>query len=426
MTSDPSITKDLSAQLMHWEMAIERLGQLDDIASPEGWSRLERETNSVLRSSILKSIGVLKEKAGAVRRSVGRESSGMVARNIHEIRRDYLRTETMLDFFADAINSRSSEATGRTLRGLDHIAGEGMRRILEPLGYSTPPIITYIDKGLGASILKAGLRLWDRRSISPAASIKVVRHNILTATSILHELGHQVAHIVGWNKELANALSQGLPRDVSEVWASWASEIAADAIAFVYAGHASLSALRNVVDGGRRQVFRFIPGDPHPIGMARVLMVSQFAKTTMGSPVRDVSIAHRQDSEQPWLALERSWTKKYPLTGIDGTVRKIILQSMPVLPTIARITLTRQYKAFGNRALVDLVNPMHVSPSQLRRFEIEAGPRAFELPYVVRQEPIRLLALSGLRIATDSNRGREFYEKQQRALQVLGDVAVAA
>mgnify|MGYP006993421107 CR=1 FL=1 len=36
-----------------------------------------------------------------------------------------------------------------------------MAQLLDQLGKSTPVVLTYIDKGLGASILKAGLRLWD-------------------------------------------------------------------------------------------------------------------------------------------------------------------------------------------------------------------------------------------------------------------------
>ena len=77
------------------------------------------------------------------------------------------------------------------------------------------------------------MRLWDRRSLNPVASVKVVHHNILTATSVLHELGHQIAHITAWNDELGEALRKGLPGGLGKVWSSWATEIAADAIAFV-------------------------------------------------------------------------------------------------------------------------------------------------------------------------------------------------
>ncbi|MDH3337083.1 MAG: hypothetical protein OEM76_04580 [Gammaproteobacteria bacterium] len=415
--------QQLSGQLLHWELAIDRLSELDEIASPEGWSRLERETGAVLRSSISKSIRELKQEAANVRRTIDKKPLAEVTRGIHNVRRDYLRTETMLDFFADAINSRSSEGTGRLLRGLDRIATDGMKQVLEPLGHSPPPVITYIDKGLGASILKAGLRLWDRRSINPAASVKVVRHNVLTATSILHEIGHQCGFQTAWNDELRTALRSGLPRALGKIWSSWSSEIAADAIAFVFAGHASLAALRNVVDGGRSRVFRFIPGDPHPIGMVRVLMVSAFCKQTMGKDKRSGFYA---PDKQPWLMLEQSWREKYPLNGAGRMVGKVIHYSIPLLPNIADIVLKQEYKALGGKALTQLIDPRHVSPAALTRFEHEAGPRAFELPYIVKSDPIRLLALSGLRIATNPDKGREYYLKQHRALQVLGEQQLAA
>lgn len=421
------ILRQLSAELVHWELAIDRLADLDDIASPEGWTSLERQTGVVLRATIRQSIRELKRQAERVRH--GMEGSGLsrLARSINEIRRDYLRTETVLDFFADAINSRSPGHAGQLLRGLDYLASEGMRRILDPLGHSSPPVITYIDKGLGASILKAGLRLWDRRSLNPAASVKVVRHNLLTATSVLHEIGHQIAHITAWNDELRQSLAAGLPRRLSRIWSSWATEIAADAIAFVYAGHASLAALRTVVDGGTSSVFRFVEGDPHPIGMLRVLMVSEFASSTMAPSVRQAR--HRQeqpDEQRPWRALAEAWIREYPPTHADSPVRQIVLDSVSLLPRIADVVLKQRYDAFNGKSLVDLVDPRRVAPTALDRFERDAGPRAFELAFVVRSEPIRLLALSGLRAAADPARAPEYYEKQRRALQMLGHQALAA
>ena len=85
-----------------------------------------------------------------------------------------------------------------------------MAQILDATGHSTPAVLTYIDKGLGASILKAGLRLWDGGDLSPVAAVKITRHNLLRPTAAIHEAGHQVAHITGWNDELASELSRAL------------------------------------------------------------------------------------------------------------------------------------------------------------------------------------------------------------------------
>ena len=38
--------------------------------------------------------------------------------------------------------------------------------------------------------------------MNPVAAIKVTRHNLQRPTALIHEAGHQVAHITGWNEEL--------------------------------------------------------------------------------------------------------------------------------------------------------------------------------------------------------------------------------
>jgi len=116
----------------------------------------------------------------------------------------------MLDFFGDAINTRTSPRMSALLRACDILAEKSMRMVLEQFGKKTPPVLSYFDKGLGASILKAGLRLWDATTINPCAAIKIVRHNLLRPTSGIHESGHQVAHQLDWNDELAGMLADSL------------------------------------------------------------------------------------------------------------------------------------------------------------------------------------------------------------------------
>ena len=125
--------------------------------------------------------------------------------------------------------------------------------------------MTYLVGGLGASILKAGLPLWDGTDC-PVAAIKVTRQN-LYGVSLLHESGHQVAQLTGWTEELASAFRARLvaPSAVTDAWAGWASEIVADTHAFVHSGFASVATLHDVVAGENSVVFRHIPGDPHPI-----------------------------------------------------------------------------------------------------------------------------------------------------------------
>ena len=143
----------------------------------------------------------------------------------------------MLDFYGDAVNTRTGPRLAAILAACDALAVRSMVTALSPLGKEAPPVLTYVDKGLGASILRAGLRLWDGGSPSPVAAIKIARHNLVRPTALIHESGHMFAHVTGWNDDLSAALSAELadmPSALAETWASWASEIAADAFAFAH------------------------------------------------------------------------------------------------------------------------------------------------------------------------------------------------
>ncbi len=148
------------------------------------------------------------------------------------------------------------------LRGLDRLAGDTLDLSLRQLGIEAPPVLVYVDKGLGASILRAGNRNWGQANPSPTASIKVARHNLLAPTSLLHECGHQFAHLTGWTAELAAELRSALSPQSSElatVWAGWASEVAADVHAFLSRRVGTAVPLGQ---RGGRQHARGFPHDP--------------------------------------------------------------------------------------------------------------------------------------------------------------------
>src|SRR5262249_6483493 len=174
------------------------------------------------------------------------------------------------------------------LRALDTLAQRSMAAILEPIGYEAPIALTYIDKGLGASILKAGLRLWDGGAGRPPAAIKIVRRNLGTPPTPAPEGGHQVAQIAGWNDELSRALHDNLGPSTSlaAVWAGWASEIAADAVAFVLTGYGSVLTLHDVLAGDAGFVFQVVAGDPHPMGFLPAALGVQWCRVAWcGGPL---------------------------------------------------------------------------------------------------------------------------------------------
>jgi hypothetical protein len=337
-----------------------------------------------------------------------------VRAGIMRYRREYLRAETTVDFYADALATRAAPRTGALLRACDHIATRSMSEALSPLGRQVPAVLSYLDAGLGASILKAGLRLWDGTSESPVATVKITRHNLLRPTSAIHEAGHQVSYMLGWNDELAASLLRGLKgtESVCRLWSSWASEIAADAFAFVCTGYAAVTALHDVVDGGAVRVFSILPGDPHPASYLRLRLGVAMCRATYG--------------DGPWDALERAWCRQYPLKLAPAETREFFEESVALLPRATSLILKSPYRAFGNRPLVAIVNPERVSPRALEELERAAGDAAWSSPYWIWNESIRLLALTGYRAAESAASMRDALVQQERWMLKIGGLQQAA
>ena len=267
MTDPAANRRQAESEIAHWRQAIADLADVDALSSAAAWAGLEEYLRMGLRTR-LRSVVASLELEGAQLQVAFRAGAATaeLRERLLSLRGRYVQAETVLDFFGDAVATRSDPGTAALLRGLDMIAADSMDLVLRPLGIEAPPVLVYLDKGLGASILKAGVRLWDRANPSPAAAIKVTRHNLGHPTALLHETGHQVAHLTGWNQELAATLAsrlRGRSTELANAWEGWASEVGADVYAFALAGWAPLPALANVVDGSTEAVFRVIPGDPH-------------------------------------------------------------------------------------------------------------------------------------------------------------------
>jgi hypothetical protein len=410
------LRRHLVRQVDHWAEAALRLGRLDDVSGPEAWSQLEQYLGVSLRAHLRAIAEQTVRRGEALRAQLAaaeteRELAG-VRRQLVAFRRRFLRAETTLDFYADAVNTRTNPGQGALLRACDTLVHRSMAAILEPLDHETPVTLTYIDKGLGASILKAGLRLWDG-GLSPVAAIKIVRHNLERPTALIHEAGHQVAHIAGWNRELARTLADGLdPSPVAATWAAWASEIAADAIAFVHTGYGSLLALHDVLAGEPGFVFQVVSGDPHPMGFLRVELGIEMCRLAWG--------------DGPWDDLGEGWREAYPLDGVSSAQRALVEASMPALPAVARLALATGARAFRGRSLVDLVSPDRVSPRALAQLELRLGPALYTSFHWLWTESLRLLALSSLRIGDAGPRSAREEVRPGSWMQRLGGVERAA
>ncbi|WP_395110165.1 hypothetical protein [Actinomadura sp. SCN-SB] len=378
----------LAEELRHWRGAAAALTDLDLVAAPATWAALESYLGRAVRTSLRRSAGDVLRQADRVAADLAAarnaDDLARVRQGMLRLRGGYLRAETVIDFYTDAVATRAAPRMGTILRGLDALAVDGLDRGLRPLGIEVPPVLTYLDKGLGASIMRSGARLWDA-SLSPAAAIKITRHNLLRPTSLLHEDGHQFAHLTGWNGELGDALFTAL-RPVSaaaaQAWRGWASEVAADVYAFVLLGYAPVPALATVVDGPAQTVFRMVPGDPHPFGWLRV----QF----------NVALCGEWFGPGPWDALGAVWAARHPLDGAPPEAAEVARGSLPRLANLAGVCTRTPMRAFGGRTLAELIDPRRVAPAELRQLAGRAGPSLYTSSHLQRLEPMRILSWSVL------------------------------
>jgi hypothetical protein len=403
----------LERQLHHWTQAIDRLYGWESWASAGAWQSLEQAIGLALRDNFARSLGGIRQKAAVVKATLtGAHSDQQLDRVRQELlalRRAFVRVETMLDFFGDAVNTRTNGPMACLLRACDLLAERTMSVLLEQFGQPTPPALTYLDKGLGASILKAGLRLWDGRTINSVATIKIVRHNLLRPTSLIHEAGHQVAHQLGWNEQLATALREelkGVSPSIAAVWSGWASEIAADIFAFVHTGYASVAALHDVLAGEEEMVFAVREGDPHPTAYVRVLLGVEMCRRCYGNGA--------------WDDLAEEWKSTHPLERTPGQSHELLNRSTALLPRIAEVCLNRPLAAFGGKPITRCVDPMRVSPGGLAALAAAAGDSLFRSSHWVHRECIRITALTGYRSAVIPAECQAMWSKQKEMMMLLG------
>jgi len=399
-----------AAEIAHWRLAAEALADLDAVAAPHAWAALEGYLRQGVRDRLAGVVASLIAEAAALQRMF-EDGTGPAALRpaLLTLRRRYLQVETVLDFYGDAVNSRTSPTLAAILRGYDTLAGDSMAASLGRLGIDVPLALVYQDKGLGAAILRAGIRLWDRAHPSPAAAIKLTRHNLAFPTALLHETGHQVGHLTGWYAELATALHDRL-RPGSAVaathWPAWASEVAADVHAFTQAGWSPLAALANVVDGPTAAVFRIRPGDPHPFAFVRVQFNAALCRSWYGAG--------------PWDDVAEAWSRRHPLPPAETEAGELTRASLNAMPDIVDVCTRQPMAAFGGVPVTAVLDPRRVSPAALDALERQAGPSLLTSSYLRRREPLRVLALLVTRAAGDPGRAAEHSARLQTWISDLG------
>lgn len=133
----------VTRQVAHWRAAVTALEDLENFASISAWAELEHYLDVSIRAHLLDSVARLQRVAAVLDAELGAAETlaelDRVRRLVVTFRQRFLAVETALDFYGDAINSRTSGRTGALLRACDILATRSIEEVFRPLGRTVPP-----------------------------------------------------------------------------------------------------------------------------------------------------------------------------------------------------------------------------------------------------------------------------------------------
>lgn len=248
-----------------------------------------------------------------------------------------------LDIFADVLTQRGEHDIGIWLAGLDTVAKDALSVVRKEV--SMPPLITYLDRGHGAAIRRARTRLPGGKK-NPVAVIRVPRERMVSsgiASSLVHEVGHQGAALLGILPTLKTALRKEAEKHPEEkqawmLYERWISEIISDCWSVGIVGIGATTGLMGVVSLPSYFVFRMNLDDPHPFPWIRVKISSAFGAALYPDP--------------QWNRISQLWSQLYPTDKLPEKQLKIIDQLEATIPAFVRLVLrhrtpTLKGKSFG-------------------------------------------------------------------------------
>jgi hypothetical protein len=261
---------------------------------------------------------------------------------------------SQLDLFNQVITQRSEYEQGVWLSGLDVVASDALAL---PDYYQAPPVICYLDRGVGAAIRRARTRL-PGGGQNPVAIIRVPRERMIgsgIASSLVHEVGHQGAALLELVPSLQLVLraKQGDAREplVWRLWDRWISEIVSDFWSVARVGIASTLGLIGVVSLPRPFIFRLNFDDPHPTPWIRV---------KLSCAIGDGLYPHPQ-----WRRLARLWESYYPIADLDDERKSLLARLEASLPEFVSVLINHRPKALRDRSLLEAMNIEQRTPRRL-------------------------------------------------------------
>jgi hypothetical protein len=267
----------------------------------------------------------------------------------------FTRAFNQFEIFADALSQRAQHDFGIWIGGLDALAEDSL--MLAGNFYASPPVITYLDRGMGAAIRRARTRLPGGGS-NPVSLIRVPRERMVgggVGSSLVHEVGHQAAALLDLIPSLRRALHERRRLEPSRAalwcrWEQWISEIAADLWSIGRLGIASTLGLMQVVALPRAFVFRLHLTDPHPFPWIRVIASCAIGRALFPDP--------------QWSSLEAMWRELYPV-GADAPAEAVALAEHA--SEFAEFLAAHRPAALRGLSLREALRVHERSPRQLRR-----------------------------------------------------------
>ena len=264
---------------------------------------------------------------------------------------------TQFDLFNDALTQRSENEIGVWLSGLDVVSADALE--LPGDYYEAPPVICYLDRGVGAAIRRARTRL-PGGGQNPVAVIRVPRERLVgsgIASSLIHEVGHQAAALLDLVNSLRPVL-QGMQRgsgsyaDSWSLWERWISEIVADFWSVSRIGIASTLGLIGVVSLPRAFVFRLNRDDPHPPPWIRVKLSCAMGQALYPHP--------------QWARLAALWEAYYPPDRLDPAQREAYGELQATLPGFVALLINHRPKSLRGGSLAEALEVRSRQPRHLQ------------------------------------------------------------
>jgi hypothetical protein len=262
------------------------------------------------------------------------------------------------DIFSDALTQRAEHEHGVWMAGLDALAADALR--LPGDYYEAPPVICYLDRGIGAAIRRVRTRLPGGKK-NPVAIIRVPRERMVgsgIASSLVHEVGHQAAALLGLLGSLRPVLQEriGVESGAQQAWQlfqRWLSEIVADFWSVAKIGIAATFGLMAVVSLPAPFMFRVSAEDPHPMPWFRVKISCAMGEALYPHP--------------QWRALARLWEQLYPTRELQDSQRELLLTLEHALPQFAELLAEHRPASLQGASLREAIVEEEREPRQLLR-----------------------------------------------------------